>query len=199
MTFSISFSYRFSVCPLFTRQNLYNIMNITSWQHCFIKRTNNEILFHHMLFSGMICYLDDPNAYFDMLYLEWTTVYLQLYRVWNIPLQIPFVTSWIALRIGYTPMYCYRLLDKYKHDTTVSNVLVTTTTIIYGLFFYWTCKIIRTISKCDLRFHNGIFILIAHGITVWLMIDSNELVWENYQNVYIMTAASFISTSIIHM
>lgn len=140
---------------------------------CYDTYKNNhkrDIVLHHITYTLMS--IIGPFEYIQkLLLLEVTTIFLLLYKK-GYSTKIPFLISWIGLRLVYTPYVVHPLIR-------TNPFYVIPITVVHGLHFHWSCKIINT--AYDTRKGISSLILFLPVLT------SNDT-----YTIYIQTMSSFL-------
>jgi hypothetical protein len=140
---------------------------------CYDTYKNNhkrDIVLHHITCTLMS--IIAPFEYIQkLLLLEFTTIFLLLYKK-GYPTKIPFLISWIGLRLVYTPYVIHPLIH-------TNQMYVIPITVMHGLHFHWSCKIIDT--SYDTR----------KGVSSLLLFLS-VLNSDDAYTIYIQTMSSFL-------
>lgn len=96
-------------------------------------RHKPDLVLHHLTYASMSILA--PFEYVQKcLLLEVSTLFLLLYKR-KYPTKIPFVISWVGLRLLYTPWVLHLLCQE-------NLWYVVPTTLVHGLHFHWSCKIV---------------------------------------------------------
>lgn len=151
-----------------------------------INYKNPDIVLHHITFGSFIEY-SEPNDIYMALVFEWTTFFLLLYRKYkNDVFKYLFAFSWITLRIIYSPVVFYKIIDS-KQNKMDKYIYSIGTIIIYSLFNNWSCKIFH--KNIDTKF--GFSSMFLYSVPLFSLIHNNSFTFENYYLIYAQSTISF--------